>query len=59
VRTTDALAKMTEKMMKNPSDKRINTFERQHLNRRVLIRKRACECKGGSARRGEAMAMSF
>src|SRR5439155_23356714 len=42
-RRADALATIVKKMMRNRCGKCINTLERQHVNRRVLIRKRLRE----------------
>src|SRR5213594_3929000 len=42
-RRADMLATIVKKMMRNRCGKCINTLERQHVNRRVLIRKRLRE----------------
>src|SRR6266536_5798499 len=42
-RRADVLATIVKKMMRNRCGKCINALERQHVNRRVLIRKRLRE----------------
>src|SRR5437660_12898829 len=42
-RRADMLATIVKKMMRNRCGKCINALERQHVNRRVLIRKRLRE----------------